>query len=418
MDTTHIHEVRSHMEYKNTEIKLEVLVNYFNEERINLNPVFQRESVWNLKERRQLIKNIVLKRPIPAIFVYKDDAGTGAYKYNILDGKQRLESILLYIGYTRDDFRVDTWDKYIPVGKLREEFNFGAPIALKNKPVTIEELDNTVVRDLRDYMIPMIEINFNDKTTLDELIDLFVDINQQGRKVTRLHIVRTLNRGNRFLKDVYALVGEKRRKQQAVISKKKNTDFSFVLSKLQIIANAENMDQKVDRMWERLFELALFARSGKHRKPAEILKSFINTPNNQGEKITKPEMKRLRRAFEFLAHAYRHGGLETTRFATDQTHFYTLATTLVGTNILDEYESADLAVAIADFDTLLGMKTDVKISGMPSRIKLYNDISARQTSDSTKRSDRQRTLEESMQILVKAKGGKKLELKNEKDATV
>jgi hypothetical protein len=40
------------MDYKNTETKLETLVTYFNEERINLNPVFQRGSVWNLKMRR------------------------------------------------------------------------------------------------------------------------------------------------------------------------------------------------------------------------------------------------------------------------------------------------------------------------------------------------------------------------------
>ncbi len=47
--------------------------------------------------RKELMKNIVKRRPIPAIFLYKGDAGA-KYSYNILDGKQRLETILMFIG--------------------------------------------------------------------------------------------------------------------------------------------------------------------------------------------------------------------------------------------------------------------------------------------------------------------------------
>ena len=71
------------MDYRNTELKLDQLVNYFNEEKINLSPIFQRGRVWNLKMRRELVKNIIRRRPIPAIFLYKDEAGS-KYTYAIL----------------------------------------------------------------------------------------------------------------------------------------------------------------------------------------------------------------------------------------------------------------------------------------------------------------------------------------------
>ena len=73
------------MNYRNTEMKIDQLVNYFNEEKINLSPAFQRGHVWKLRTRRQLIANIVQGRPIPAIFLYKEASGA-RYSYNILDG--------------------------------------------------------------------------------------------------------------------------------------------------------------------------------------------------------------------------------------------------------------------------------------------------------------------------------------------
>ena len=85
------------MDYRNSEMKLDQIISYFNEEKINLIPPFQRGHVWTLPTRRKLLKNMVQGRPIPAIFLYKEASGS-KYSYNILDGKQRLESLLLFVG--------------------------------------------------------------------------------------------------------------------------------------------------------------------------------------------------------------------------------------------------------------------------------------------------------------------------------
>ncbi|HYT08778.1 MAG TPA: DUF262 domain-containing protein, partial [Rugosimonospora sp.] len=64
-----------------------------------------------MTDRKKLIVNMVQARPIPAIFLYKEVQGS-QFVYNILDGKQRLESLLLFIGDERSDLRIDGVDRY------------------------------------------------------------------------------------------------------------------------------------------------------------------------------------------------------------------------------------------------------------------------------------------------------------------
>ena len=75
------------MNYRNSEMKIDQMVGYLNEEKINLSPPFQRGHVWTIKARKSLLRNIVAGKPIPAIFLYKEASGS-RYSYNILDGKQ------------------------------------------------------------------------------------------------------------------------------------------------------------------------------------------------------------------------------------------------------------------------------------------------------------------------------------------
>ena len=90
------------MNYRNAEMKIDQLVNYLNDNKINLAPPFQRGHVWSVRVRRRLLQNMVAGKPIPAIFLYKEASGS-KYSYNILDGKQRLESLILFIGSSRSD---------------------------------------------------------------------------------------------------------------------------------------------------------------------------------------------------------------------------------------------------------------------------------------------------------------------------
>ena len=59
------------MKYKNTEMTVDALISALNQQKLRLNPPFQRGSVWKLLERQGLIKNMLLERPIPALFLFK-----------------------------------------------------------------------------------------------------------------------------------------------------------------------------------------------------------------------------------------------------------------------------------------------------------------------------------------------------------
>ena len=58
-----------------------------------INPDFQRNDVWNLKRKCELIESILMGIPLPVIYLFETVEG----KYQVVDGKQRLSTILEFI---------------------------------------------------------------------------------------------------------------------------------------------------------------------------------------------------------------------------------------------------------------------------------------------------------------------------------
>lgn len=69
----------------------------FKNGQLNLEPGFQRDSVWSSSDRKKLIEPILQNYPIPSVFLYRRSDG-GKLVYDVIDGKQRLESILMFQG--------------------------------------------------------------------------------------------------------------------------------------------------------------------------------------------------------------------------------------------------------------------------------------------------------------------------------
>lgn len=65
-------------------------------QQLELNPPYQRRSVWTLKDRRFFLDTIFKGYPCPAIFLHKRLAEDGRAIYDVVDGKQRLETILMF----------------------------------------------------------------------------------------------------------------------------------------------------------------------------------------------------------------------------------------------------------------------------------------------------------------------------------
>ncbi len=65
----------------------------YNRGRLDLDPPYQRRSVWNQAYKDSFIDTILMQYPAPAIFLYEEVSDNGTSKYHVVDGKQRLMSV-------------------------------------------------------------------------------------------------------------------------------------------------------------------------------------------------------------------------------------------------------------------------------------------------------------------------------------
>lgn len=137
--------------------------------RLNLSPAFQRQSVWTTTDRRLLIQSLLDGMPLPSIYLYKQVGRNGTPLYDVIDGKQRLETILLFL----DEGPLFATEDYLDV-----RTTFSAD----------EDLDSWYWADLprktkHEFLsaqIPTIEV----EGELPEIIRLFVRINSTGKPLT------------------------------------------------------------------------------------------------------------------------------------------------------------------------------------------------------------------------------------------
>lgn len=75
------------------------LFDEFKKSNLFVDETFQRKYVWIPKDRRSLIETILLGYPIPEIYLWKTgtDPDSGETKYSIVDGQQRIRSIVDFI---------------------------------------------------------------------------------------------------------------------------------------------------------------------------------------------------------------------------------------------------------------------------------------------------------------------------------
>src|ERR1035441_8911348 len=93
--------------YKTTTKNILDLLNLYTHGNLNLSPGFQRQSVWKERDRANLIDSMLRNYPLPAIFLYKREED-GELVFDVIDGKQRLESICALVGAMRGRFGTRT----------------------------------------------------------------------------------------------------------------------------------------------------------------------------------------------------------------------------------------------------------------------------------------------------------------------
>lgn len=93
------------------------LMNMYSNDELVIDPEFQRLFRWDLEQRSRFIESILLGIPIPSIFVAEDTDG----RWEIVDGLQRLSTILSYFGMLKHTPEKNGWN--LLAGDVVESLN-------------------------------------------------------------------------------------------------------------------------------------------------------------------------------------------------------------------------------------------------------------------------------------------------------
>jgi hypothetical protein len=162
---------------------------WFRNNRINLEPGFQRRSVWTISDRRRLIQSIVSKYPVPSIFLYRRNH-RGRIIYDVIDGKQRLETIFMFTGQGR--FKKEAFDVKLDINEAGEWHDWN----------TLRRRYPRLGHDIETYKIQTVEVTGR----FTDIVDLFVRINSTGKPLTSGEKRHAKFYDSRFLKEAERLV--------------------------------------------------------------------------------------------------------------------------------------------------------------------------------------------------------------------
>lgn len=140
------------------------LVNLFEKKHLNLEPGFQRKSVWQERDRAKLLDSIIRNYPLPAIFLYRNQRD-GDVVYDVIDGKQRIESFLMFMGLKQGRFETKT---QLPGEDEVRRVSWKQLCKWKQQHI------------ITGYRLPVIEVDGD----FGDIVEVFVRINSTGKALT------------------------------------------------------------------------------------------------------------------------------------------------------------------------------------------------------------------------------------------
>ncbi len=153
---------------------------------LNLSPGFQRSSVWTKTDRSKLIDSIVRNYPLPSIFLYRREH-EGEIIYDVIDGKQRIETILIFTGMMHgESFHARL---QLPDSEKEELMDW--------KAINQRKLQSCI----NGYRLQVIEVQGD----LSDIADFFVRINSTGKALTMAEKRNANYYNSEFLKRASAL---------------------------------------------------------------------------------------------------------------------------------------------------------------------------------------------------------------------
>lgn len=240
---------------------------------IDLDPPYQRRSVWTTKDRRFFLDTIFRDYPSPAIFLHKELSETGKVVHHVVDGKQRLETIIQFVE-----------------NKISIDKNYG-DASLAGKTWKKLESEPTIKKKFWDYVL---SVEFID--TVEGIIvnDVFDRLNRNSRKLERQEL-RHAKYDGWFITTAEAESEKEEWKELAVVTAtraRRMNDVQFISELLLILLQKQidGFDQDyIDKMYA-TYELPqetipYFSRDD-FMKELEYTKKYLLTMEKYNNSVT------------------------------------------------------------------------------------------------------------------------------------
>lgn len=232
-------------------------------ETIVLDPDFQRNDVWNKKQKSELVESILMGMPLPVMYFAEDKYG----KLQVIDGRQRLTALFEYLN---NEFPI-----------------FSAPILKKKiKGKRFNQLEPKEQAKIEDYQLIIYRIS---PQTPDRVkFDIFDRVNRGGTQLNKqemrnalyqgksTELIKELSKSIDFQNAINKSIDPKRMKDRYLILR----FISFYLwRKQELINNKEIIDYKsnIDDFLGKSMEFLNNLDNNKIEKLKEI---FLNSMKN------------------------------------------------------------------------------------------------------------------------------------------
>jgi hypothetical protein len=139
------------------------IIDLYRNNQLDLDPPYQRRSVWTPRDRQFFLDTIFRNYPSPAIFLHKTIDEMGKTTYHVVDGKQRTETILKFVN-----------------NELRMGRDFG-DIRLDGKKWGDLQGESELKKRFWDYQLTVEMIDFSDTAQVNAVFDR---LNRNSRKLT------------------------------------------------------------------------------------------------------------------------------------------------------------------------------------------------------------------------------------------
>lgn len=155
---------------------------------LDIKPDFQRGLVWSIKDRSLFVDSLIKQLPIPSICI-SWDSSTG--KRLVIDGLQRISTIISFLDYQNNDWRISKID--------------GVDSRLAGKLISeVHDHETRLFQILEECTLPVtvIRCDYRKKEHMEYLFQIFSRLNTGGRRLLYQEIRNCVYQGpfNEFLK--------------------------------------------------------------------------------------------------------------------------------------------------------------------------------------------------------------------------